>query len=219
MANWGGQTVMFYKTDGADEDVFKAFCRKMTNYKKDCEKNAANNNGVWYIRRLFDYFGHSDEHYPCGRTFVEDVDVREKDGQVRLRVTFAWSPEPEHVWEAFLDLGEFQEAVDFEYIAEECGNGIYINTDTDGRFFPERYCLEYNFEDGNDDTLYPTSEEDLFITLTEIAKPYGISFEGIPRELEWYLDVISAEVSKARDSDIDEYDIYIEIHEYATSGE
>ena len=49
-----------------------------------------------------------------------------------------WVPMDE-LWETVIAQ---YEGVSFVYISEECGESIYINTDADGVYFPERYLLE-----------------------------------------------------------------------------
>lgn len=43
------------------------------------------------------------------------------------------------------------------YLAEEDGNGLYETNDALGEFFPDRYILEYEDEDGDCDTVYFTT--------------------------------------------------------------
>jgi hypothetical protein len=63
----------------------------------------------------------------------------------------AWSPLPE-VYEKFAE----KYGLSFVYIAEECGCEIYVNTDVEGRFFTDRYILDYFEVEGlelDDETL------------------------------------------------------------------
>ena len=50
----------------------------------------------------------------------------------------AWGPMPE-VWDKMAE----KYNLSYVYIAEECGMGIYVNTDAEGRFFTTRYLLDY----------------------------------------------------------------------------
>jgi len=50
----------------------------------------------------------------------------------------AWSPTTE-LWDAVI---EQYEDISYVYICEEPGMGIFVNTDTEGRFFVDRYLLE-----------------------------------------------------------------------------
>jgi hypothetical protein len=50
----------------------------------------------------------------------------------------AWSPLPE-VWDKMAE----KYNLSYVYVSEECGMSIYVNTDTLGRFFSDRYILDY----------------------------------------------------------------------------
>ena|GEM_PF-6433852 len=50
----------------------------------------------------------------------------------------AWGPLPE-VW----DLMAEKYNLSYVYCSEECGCAVYVNTDSEGRFFSDRYILDY----------------------------------------------------------------------------
>jgi len=56
----------------------------------------------------------------------------------KLETETAWCPMNE-LWDAVL---EQYEGVSYVYVAEEAGCDIFINTDTEGQFFDQRYMLE-----------------------------------------------------------------------------
>lgn len=80
----------------------------------------------------FSYRGHITEAYWCS-------------GALYVSTETAWVPMPE-MWDVILDK-YFQNEhgntlIDYVFISEESGEEVYINTDTDGTFFPERFLLE-----------------------------------------------------------------------------
>ena len=60
------------------------------------------------------------------------------DCYFKLETETAWCPMNE-LWDAVV---EQHEGVSYVYVAEEAGCDIFINTDTEGRFFDQRYLLE-----------------------------------------------------------------------------
>jgi len=60
------------------------------------------------------------------------------DCNFSLQADTAWSPTDE-LRDAVVAL---YEGVSYVYTAEESGNGVFINSDTEGRFYSERYMLD-----------------------------------------------------------------------------
>lgn len=59
---------------------------------------------------------------------------------IKIYTTTAWEPQIEIIdmmLEKYLYLG-------YEYESEECGNQIYINTDTEGVYLNDRYMIDYD---------------------------------------------------------------------------
>lgn len=78
----------------------------------------------------------------------------------------AWAPHTD-MWSELLD--ELGYDINFVYRAEEPGDDIYINTDYEGNFFPDRYIV-----DTPDETEYFITEEELLGYLSTI----NTAFEG-----------------------------------------
>lgn len=72
-------------------------------------------------------------------------DIQWYDDHIFMQTETAWEPQDDVVMD-MLDCKECSE-LDFELLAEEGGNEIYINTDTSGRFFSDRYVLDYDLTD------------------------------------------------------------------------
>lgn len=88
------------------------------------------------------------------------------DDHISMQTETAWEPQDDVVKD-MLDCKECSELA-FVLLAEEGGNEIYINTDAAGRFFSERYVLDYDLTDatglvgegrvGGDREYYSTPE-------------------------------------------------------------
>ena len=67
------------------------------------------------------------------------------------------------------------------YYIEEPGWGIYETNDSDGKYFPEKYVVEYY--DGGDleDTYYPESDEDLFELTSELTDGKVTDFASLDK--------------------------------------
>ena len=68
---------------------------------------------------------HLEDYEPGSSFFTLDCDT-------------AWTPMDE-LWEAVIAQ---YEGLSYVYIAEEPGMGIFVNTDTEGIYFPEKYLME-----------------------------------------------------------------------------
>jgi hypothetical protein len=83
---------------------------------------------------------------------------------------------------AFYDYVADLYGLQYVLMAEEPGNGIYINTDAEGRFFPERYIVQIVLDDAS---LY--KEDSLINILRELSDSrYFASFEPIAERLAPY---------------------------------
>ena len=92
-----------------------------------------------------------------------------------------------------------QHSVAYVYIAEECGCEVYVNTDTEGRFFSDRYILNYfdvnemEYDDGvmeeygewlrgiSEETTYFESWEEV----AELFEDFGFKVDGVDSLNEW----------------------------------
>lgn len=98
--------------------------------------------------------------------FIEYVDFE----QHRVWQSDDWLPHME-IWNKIIDRYYVDEngdrLVDFCYMAEEFGCGVYINTDESGEYFPELYRVEFCTKD-TCDTIYFESTADLLDWFEEI---------------------------------------------------
>ena len=96
-----------------------------------------------------------------GRDSFIDIDdeVSEKEGvyYFYFQTESAWSPNVEVFTKIIKE--KFDDEFELEYCSEESGMGIYINTDVDGFFFPDRYFLDCCINDEYYTEYYETKEE------------------------------------------------------------
>lgn len=109
----------------------------------------------------------SSEHISC-RGFLEgDPELSPDKKEIRLFVESAWLPLSE-LWQLMADLCE----VEVDYVAEEPGCGIYINTDVSGRYFIDRYILF----DENTGCDYFDTEENVLMAFKDLTKQSAGTF-------------------------------------------
>lgn len=107
---------------------------------------------------------------------VTDPELSEDGEEIRISVESAWSP--------LSDLWYFLAnrcGVDVDFTAEEPGCEIYINTDTSGNYFTDRYHI-YSEEYG--DTYYESEEE----FLKDFNKETGKNAESFTEAEELAID-------------------------------
>ena len=83
------------------------------------------------------------------RGSIEGFELTEdKTGRkgVLLSEEIAWGPNPTSIRKMIDE--KYRGKLDFVYIAEESGMGVYINTDVDGVMFEERWLVEWEDEFG-----------------------------------------------------------------------
>lgn len=104
----------------------------------------------WHLYCLFEQHGWTKDeilspHFPYIGGSIEGVSPIEKSGDdyyIRVAMETRWSP----MINGFNKLLGRYLNLHAVYVAEEPGCEIYINTDTEGRFFNVKYCLDdYDF--------------------------------------------------------------------------
>lgn len=140
MANWCRNVFAIYSKN--DSDLGKAQLKRLfAQLRKvtqiDYPKGAENHN--WY--GLLSVMRGKDKEDVCARG---SIDYTQWCGDhILMGTETAWEPQDDVVRD-MLDCKECSELA-VELFAEEDGNEIFINTDTTGRFFPEKYVLDYDF--------------------------------------------------------------------------
>lgn len=162
---------------------------------KSCKKE---NGSFIRLKDVIVYFKTNDE-YELG--FINGVDDRqeivaigdilENDGDIYFRMDTedAWFTKI-YIWEWILKLKQF-EHVKVCYTSEEEGEDVFINSDRTGRFFPEKYLVDYpEAPDGNDYYEYFNNVED---TIAFVNKITGKNFKTIVEIRQYQDDLIEEE--------------------------
>ena len=170
MPNWCSTTFSFYHNGTKEGEAALADLHdKIEEYTKEPSR-VKNGFGPKWLGNVADGFGIDWETVECRGEIIDITDVKNDGGYRAFRVytETAWGPMPD-MWEEIIGQ-RYQDQIMFEYIAEEPGNGVFINTDREGIFFPDRYRA--GIEDGEEFyEEYFTSDEELEKFLKE---KYGI---------------------------------------------
>ncbi len=137
------------------------------------------------------------EEYVKGMTqcyFLDEPETKMKGETLFLQFVFStkWHPAITE-WDCFLK--RCFPRLKFVYLAEETGNEIFINTDTDGIFFDERYYIDGAYRNsyiGEDDAIpnrYPTKKA----LLKAVSKWLGHTFHNICEVEEYFAEVEDSE--------------------------
>lgn len=170
MPNWCSTTFSFYHNGTKEGEAALADLHdKIEEYTKEPSR-VKNGFGPKWLGNVADGFGIDWNTVECRGEIIDITDVENDSGRRAFRVytETAWGPMPD-MWEKIIGQ-RYQDQIMFEYIAEEPGNGVFINTDREGIFFPDRYRA--GIEDGEEFyEEYFTSDEELEKFLKE---KYGI---------------------------------------------
>lgn len=165
MPNWCVTNVLFF----GDRDKVKKLYEDW-----DTAINVIADGDDGWLGRLLAYNDIGANEVYC-RGFVDTLELQENG--VYVISEDAWAPMFD-----FYDLIAELYGLQYVLMAEEPGNGLYLNTDTEGRYFPERYMLEVVVDD---EEAYKGDK--LIETLQELSSErYFDSFEPIAEALALY---------------------------------
>ena len=131
-------------------------------------------------------------------TFVDIADeLSEKEGVFYFiaQTESAWSPNLEVFFKVIRD--KFDDEFGIEYCSEEPGMAIYINTDVEGFFFPDRYYL--------DSCINNDYETEYFQTKQEVLSWIKDKFPEANVNIKTALHKIESEVRKYIDESGDDF--------------
>ena len=140
MPNWCMDCVTFYPKEAGQLGKLEQLRQDLNQALATIEVGAEN-----WIGRLLVYKGMpiekaEDRNVIDCRGFVSDKDASADDTErFEIIVDSAWSPiEEMYDWMAkTYDL-------EYVYIAEEGGTGLFINTDVEGKFYTDRYYISHD---------------------------------------------------------------------------
>jgi len=170
MPNWCTTNVMFYGNRDKVKKLYEDW---------DTAINVIAEGDDGWLGRLLVYNGIDCNEVYC-RGFVDTLELQE-DG------LYVISDDAVVPMLSFYNLIAVIYGLQYVLTAEEPGLGLYLNTDTEGRYFPERYMLEIVLDDDEAykgdkliETLKELSDERYFDSFEPIAKalgPYGVQTE------------------------------------------
>jgi hypothetical protein len=125
---------------GEKEDI-KRFREKLLSVKNQDFKIETDFGKQW-LGFVLKTFGINWKDVYCRGAITEITELYENDYGTHFFVKSddAWGPRYE-VWNAVLE--KIEEPIKMEIFAEEPGCGVYINTDTEGKFFDEKYYIDF----------------------------------------------------------------------------
>ena len=135
MANYCSNSIVFYSGDKAKLSVF---LRKMS---------------AAYNARGSHFYSFMVLHGYGNREISSVIDKRDffTSCDTKLSVkdnTYSFSMDTETAWAPHMEVfrkvlqERYGNQILMVYMAEECGCGVYINSDTEGKYFPERYMVD-----------------------------------------------------------------------------
>ena len=165
MPNWCSNALAFYQEDGGSDRMaqFYADISRTFGLMRG-EKPKHSENPDWAGHFLKDHGVDVENMYTRG--FVQHYEIDKT--HVRIDIETAWGPIPE-LYDEMAKLYDLK----YVYCAEEPGSEVYINTDSEGRFFVERYYLD------------SFSVNDLEIDQESLSK-YGDALEKMEDESHYF---------------------------------
>lgn len=161
MANYASTCLAFYGNDVNKLEHLRKMMEETFN-KEDC----------YSIRNFVLKYGYTKEEayeFTDGRdTFVHIDDEASKDEQgyyFTIQTESAWNPNVGVFTKVIAD--HYKDEINFVYCSEEPGFAIYVNSDTTGRFYEDRYHLDYCINGNKYVMEYYASFEDVLKALKE----------------------------------------------------
>jgi len=175
MPNWCESKFAFVVDDLKNKSELK---RLYDNLNKACSTPCPQENdfGDSWLGHVAIIHNISWENKGCRGFILAINDLNENDDYFVIEVQTAWEP-PSELFDCIL---QQYNGVSCVYIAEEGGEGIYINTDINGTIFPDRYILY------TDDTGFLYFEDE--ITLINYANSYTEKTFNSFEEIKDYID-------------------------------
>lgn len=202
MANWCYTDFTF---TGKEEEV-RDFCNKIKSFiSKERVQNGFGND---WLGNIVDGFGFNWNKIDCrGRALsVTEVEKYLSEAKFSVNVMTTWRPMIK-MWDKIIE--KYYPSVKYVFIAEEPGNEVFINTDEEGTFYKDRFCLELDLPEkyNCESTYYCTSEEGVVGTLNSI---FGYSYDNY----EQCIEAVEKELDK------EEYrgkGHYVTVHKFSNS--
>lgn len=169
MPNWCMDSVTFYAGEKGNLENVKQLQRDFETALRTIEQG-----DTWWIGRLLvfkgvPYEGTSEQPSIRCRSFVDHYDALEEveeNESFTINTSSAWHPMTEmYDWIA--------ETYQVEYVlhAEEPGVKLYVNTDTEGVYYTDRYYIDCDLDEAEIEITYCESLEEVITSLQGIHLP------------------------------------------------
>lgn len=148
MPNWCFNDVTFF-TDSKNFEQLKELHESIIFATTKFFKTE-NNFGACWLGNIAEYHNIAHDEIDC-RGIMNELSKIEVDKSIyyfTMQAETAWTPVPE-LWDSILS--QYQN-IEYVYLAEECGNGLYVNTDEE-RLFCQESFIASNFDDNAKDII------------------------------------------------------------------
>lgn len=176
MANYCSNTIVFISKDKAKLSVFlrkmfAAFDSRTSGFYNLLVLHGYNNRQIASMIDRRDALTHCDTKLELeGDTYSFKVETET-----------AWSPHMDVFYKILRE--KYGDLIHMVYQSVETGCGIYINTDTEGKYLPERYMIDC-YHDGDYHTEYFESYEEAIEWINEEYPTFSFSRYDAMEEVE-----------------------------------
>lgn len=135
MPNWCTTSYVFRGNENEIKDLYdklKSFTSK---------ERISNSFGNFWLGNIVNGFGFDYNEIPCRGRIDYFPELEETDpDRLEFSTWTAWEPMTE-MWDKIIE--KYYPSITYVLIVEECGVGIYINTDLEGEDFPIRFSVDF----------------------------------------------------------------------------
>lgn len=199
MPNWCSTNITFYSEN-------KNQIEKLHSVLDELDANETrlpNGFGNLWLGNIIDYFGENYKGNQCRGEIAYFDEVRKDEEYYcfEIQQMDAWCPQLD-AWEIALSRADFCD-VNYVYVAEESGCGIYVCSDTDGLFYGDKYVVDLYLEgkyanaDYDSSMNYFDDEDECLGYLNDIAKALGEEkdFKTVEEANHWFSMFLTDDVS------------------------
>lgn len=138
MANYCSTSVVIYGNEKHVEDLFN----KLERLKNGKESRVKNTFGKLWEGNLLDICGIDWESVICRGSIEDYFMMTDSESGVCLRLdqSDAWEPNVKYL-DRIIEKQGYK--LKYVYLAEEPGNNLYVTSDTEKKFFSDRYKIEF----------------------------------------------------------------------------
>ena len=136
MPNWCTTSYVFR----GNKNEIKDFYDKIKSFTS--KERISNSFGNFWLGNIVNGFGFDYNEIPCRGlvTYFPETEEDTYPDRLELSTETAWYPMTE-MWDKIIE--KYYPSITYVLIAEECGNGIYINTDLTGDDFSTRFSVDF----------------------------------------------------------------------------